>query len=1006
VSDEKERKREQQAVARGTVRILWPFIRQERLALVVAGAATGVLVLAELAAPWPFAYALDQLIFVDGRTPRIEPLGWDDVDKLAILGGAVLVIALVGALATYQSDLRLLLAGERIIHELRLATYAQLQRLRISFHHRTPTGDLVTRVTADQDAIGDTFANSLGKVVAAGLLLIGYIVVTLLLDPLMVLVAFSVTPFLALFSAWFRRRQRTASRKQRKREGEVASLSGEVLAAMREVQAFGSEEYEQARLRAKSEERRRAGIESATIEARFSGVIDVTGALAVALVLTVGVWRVRSGYITPGELVVVATYAGRLYRPLSTMAKQGSKISKTLARGDRIAEILAADEVLEERPNAYRGGRATGEIQLDRVVFGYTPERVALHDVSFLVPAGQRVAIIGRSGAGKSTVAALIARFYDPQDGSVLIDGRDVRDCSLSWLRTQVGVVLQESVLFTGTIAENIAYGIEDADPQAVAEAAKAAGAHDFISQMPEGYDAMLGQRGVGLSGGQRQRIAIARMFLRNPSILVLDEPTTGLDAHSEAEVMQGLEMLMAGRTTIMITHSPALTGTADRVIEIGDGRIVRQGSPDQLAAELRQIRRAEAQQAATVRRAGPPPDAALPQMPRLLDPEEMAPVLHRSLGWDAPLPKVRVRYLRYKPRKDLVVHYDVTIGDAAHDAVAIIAARHDLSRWAAEPTFRQLADMVDGRAPALEPLSYAPEIDAMIQWLPLDISLPALAQDPVQLRLRLQEAGVSIAASGADAHLLAYKPRRRAVLRLDGHVVKIYGGQVEFAGAVIGLEASSRIAALRIPGREAVLPELQLTSQALLDGRPPAAGDGPLRAAGSVLATLHRSQAQGLRPFTPVDQLKAAVGSVGTVVAVVPELEERLQALKRTLEATMPDPRPLVPVHGDFHANQLLESDGALAVIDFDEMCAAPAALDFSSYAAHLINGDVDDLEAANVALDGLAQGYGGRPRAVSWFLATSILRRSPFPFRFMEPEWPRRIESMVAAAEEALHL
>jgi ABC-type multidrug transport system fused ATPase/permease subunit len=265
------------------------------------------------------------------------------------------------------------------------------------------------------------------------------------------------------------------------------------------------------------------------------------------------------------------------------MAKHGAR-SQALARGDRIAEILASDEVLEERPNAYSGGRAVGEIQFDRVVFGYTPERISLHGVSFLVPAGQRVAIIGRSGAGKSTIAALVARFYDPQEGRVEIDGRDVRDCSLRWLRTQVGLVLQESVLFTGTIAENIAYGISDADPEAIVEAAKAAGAHDFIMQMPDGYDAMLGQRGVGLSGGQRQRIAIARMILRNPAILVLDEPTTGLDSQSEAEVMRCLEALMRGRTTVMITHSPALTRTADRGSRSRAGS--RQG-PGQLAAEL-----------------------------------------------------------------------------------------------------------------------------------------------------------------------------------------------------------------------------------------------------------------------------------------------------------------------------------------------------------------------------------------------------------------------------------
>ena len=521
---------------------------------------------------------------------------------------------------------------------------------------------------------------------------------------------------------------------------------------------------------------------------------------------------------------------------------------------------------------------------------------------------------------------------------------------------------------------------------------------------MPDGYETELGQRGVGLSGGQRQRIAIARTILRDPAILILDEPTSGLDTASEAEVMQGLETLMLNRTTIMITHSLALAHTADRVIEISDGSILRQGSPRQLEAALRRIRRAEAE-VLTAGRVAPPPDAALPQMQRLLDPVEMAPVLQRSLGWEAPPLDVRIRYLRYKPRKDLVVHYDAMIDGAPHGAVAIIAARRDLSRWADEPTYRRLAELVDGRAPALKPLSYDSELNAMIQWLPLDIGLPALAQDPGQLRLRLQAAGVSIAAFGEGTSILAYKPRRRAVLRLDDHVVKIYAGEEEFANAVTGLDVSTRLRGVRVPDREAVMPELQLTCQTMLAGKRPD-DRRATRAAGAELFTLHASDANGLRPFTPEDQLTAAAASAGSVSAVAPELEPRLQALLSTLEATAPDAGHLLASHGDFHANQLLELDHGLAVIDFDEMCAAHAALDFSSYVAHLVNGNTGDLESAALALGGLVQGYGRRPRGVSWYLATSILRRSPFPFRFMEPQWPTRIENMVAAAEEALHL
>jgi ATP-binding cassette subfamily B protein len=990
--------------APGTFRTLWPYIRAQRRALFFAMISTAIVTLAEVLYPVPLQYVIDNVVTTDGKRPRTDPFDRSDVEVVAVVGGAFLGIYIIRAAAEFGQALWLQSAGERIMHALRLATYAQLQRLSISFHHRLQTGDLVTRMTADADAVGEMFAESIGKFVMSAALLIGMFSYSMYIDPLLTLVAFAVAPVLTLLSVVFRRRQRIASKRQRKEEGAIASISGEVLAAVREVQAFGSEEYEQERLRELSEKRTRAGIATVRIEGFFSGLVDVTGGLAVVLVLVFGAWRVRSGSLTVGEMTVVLYYSQKLYRPLSVLAREVARAQKALARGERIAEVLAADEVLEDRPDGYRGPRAVGEVQLDGVTFGYTPDRIALRDVSLLIPAGQKIAVIGRSGAGKSTIAALIARFYDPQKGRILIDGRDARDCSLRWLRNQVGLVLQEGVLFTGTVTENIAYGME-ADRDAIVAAAKAAGAHGFISELPEGYDTELGQRGLGLSGGQRQRIAIARTLLRNPPILVLDEPTTGLDVQSEAEVMQGLETLMQGRTTIMITHSPSLTRTANRVIEIGDGRIVRQGTPGELAADLRSIRRAEAAAAAAPSRVGPPPDPALPQLERLLDPDEMAPVLRRSLGRDTAHLDVRVRYLRYRPRKNLVVHYDVGLREGLFDAVAIVAADRDLARWVAEPTYRQLAEMVDGRAPAPEPLSYVPELKAMLQWLPLDISMPALAHDPVQLRVQLQAAGVEIAAFGDDPRLLAYEPRRRAVLRLDGHVVKVYAEEREFAAALAGIEAARQLGGVVTPASEATLERLQLTCEAVVPGTQPEERDGAA-AAGSVLAALHRSQVDRLRPFSATQQFKAAVAATDAVLDVAPELGEQIQAVLATLELTRPDLETLVPAHGNFHVRQLVEVNGSVAVIDFDNVCSAPAALDLATYAAHLVNGNEDDLSAAAAVLDDLVEGYGSRPRGLSWYLATSILRRAPAPFQSLSPHWSVRTQKMIDAAEEALHL
>ena len=400
------------------------------------------------------------------------------------------------------------------------------------------------------------------------------------------------------------------------------------------------------------------------------------------------------------------------------------------------------------------------------------------------------------------------------------------------------------------------------------------------------------------------------------------------------------------------------------------------------------------------------PRDEGLPQLQLLLDPDAMATVLARALPSDSTISNVRVVYLRYKPATRLVVRYAVSLDDGDHDATAFAEPASDLAGWATDPEHLALARKVDGRAPTNTPLSYDTEVGALLQWLPLDLTMPVLAEEPATLRGLLSSAGVDVAPDGHGPTILAYKAQRRAVLALDGHVVKVYAGEADFENAAIGLEFSERLADVVVPATEVVLPSLQLTCQTLLAGRPPREHHAAALTAGSVLATMHREPAGGLRPFPPLGQLASAWSSARSAAAVAPGLRRRLEKLMRELEVATPEDGELVTAHGDFHANQVLELDGALAVIDFDEICAAPAALDFSSYVAHLVNGDRDELAAAARALDDLVAGYGTHPYGLSWYVATSIVRRAPFPFRFMEDGWPERIEQMVTDAEEALKL
>lgn len=979
---------------KGTLRHLRPHIGGQSSVLGAAGLSTLFLVAAELARPFPLKLVIDRIVAESGE-PGPFTLHRGDIVLLAGIAALVLAIAAVEAFASYQMELRLRRAGESITHSLRVAVYAQLQRLSLLFHQRRREGDLVTRATGDVNTVGLLFSESLGILASSALLLAGMLAVSLYIDPVLAIATFAAAPILGVLTLFARRRVKAAARLQRAKEGEIASLATESLSAMREVKALGSEPFERERLERISAERQQAGVEAARIEGRFAGAVDVLGAVGVAAVLVVGVFRVASGAVSPGDLVVMASYARRVHRPLRDLARQAGRIARAMVRAERVAEILASDDVLEERPGAHSGERARGEVAVEGVSFSYTPDRPVLREVTLHVPAGEKLVLSGPSGVGKSTVAALLARFYDPDAGRVLLDGRDLRECSLAWLREQVGLVLQDTVLFTGTVMENIAYGTT-AGGREVVRAAIAAGAHPFIQELPDGYDTALGPHGVALSGGQRQRIAVARTLLRDPPVVVLDEPTSALDERSEAELLKGLERLGAGRTTIIITHSPALAAWADRVVELAP-------------AGARERAPTPARTPAATPLPPVPHDPALPEMRRLLAPDQMAEVFGRALDGGASRPDVRIRYLRYKPETNLVVQYEVDVEGEARDATAMIAAGAYLERRAAKPENRLLARLVEPRVPAPRPLVFDPEARCLIQWYPLDLSLPALADPPAALCRRLRWAGVSIPVTGKEPAVLAYKPRRRAVLALNGHVLKCYASDDHFAAAATALGASAAFRSVLAPRFEGADATKRVTAQSRLPGRPVPASEETAASAGSLLATLHAVELdRGLVDVLPLAapewQLGGAAASAGLVSAIAPSLQERVEKLLARLEQATPADGPLAPCHGDFNPRQLLRVGGELALTDFDELCIAPPELDIATYVAYVLGPEPRDLLPAERALDLLLDGYGGRPDALEWYLATMFLRRAPRSFRYFEPEWPERVEAMVGAAEAAL--
>ena len=401
------------------------------------------------------------------------------------------------------------------------------------------------------------------------------IYVTARIDGQLALVALTVSPILFLITRVYRRRLRRRSREVKKLESSALSVVQEVLAAIRVVKAFGQEDREQERFVRRSSEGMRARIHLAFVEGGFGLLVGLTTAIGTSAVLFIGIRHVESGVLTLGELLLVMGYLAQLYAPLKTMSRKAASLQSHLAGAERAFSLLDEAPDVAERPQARPLARASGAVAFRSVSFAYDRDFPVLHDISFEIPAGTRLGIAGATGTGKTTLVSLLTRFYDPTAGQILLDGIDLRDYKLADLRNQFAIVLQEPVLFSTSVAENIAYAQPGASDGDISAAAQAAGAHEFIARLPQGYETLVGERGMRLSGGERQRIALARAFLKDAPILILDEPTSSVDLRTEAAIMEAMERLMHGRTTFMIAHRLSTLDVCDARIEVEQGRIV-----------------------------------------------------------------------------------------------------------------------------------------------------------------------------------------------------------------------------------------------------------------------------------------------------------------------------------------------------------------------------------------------------------------------------------------------
>jgi len=546
--------------------------------------------LADVLEPWPVKVVIDNVLqskrLVQGWAAFLFTRAGDD--KMAILTvalGAVVLIAVVGAVSSYADKYLTTSVGQWIAHDLRLLLYQRIQRLSLLEHGESRTGDLVSRVTSDIDAVQDFITTALFGIIISLLTLVGMIGIMFYNDWRFTLIALSVAPVMFVIVYFYTRRIKKASRAVRKQESELLSGVAEMLTSIQVVQAFAREDYEDRRFSSESRQSVRAALQARSMKAKLPPIIDVIVAVGTCLVLGYGAHLVLAGRLSTGVLIVFLLYLGKMYKPMRDLSKMTNTVSKAAISFERIQEVLESESRVRDLPAAGQAPPFEGRIEFDRVSFSYGSDIQILKDVSLRIEPGQVAAIVGPSGTGKTTIASLIARFFDPQSGEVKIDGVDVRRFTLKSLRDQISFVLQDTLLFRGTIWENIAYGRPDAPPEDTIRAAELANAHDFIVNMPHGYGTMVGERGVTLSGGQRRRIAIARAIVRNSPILILDEPTTGLDAASERAVVEALDRLMKGRTTLIIAHHLDTIRHADVIFVVKDAEVVETGTHETLLA-------------------------------------------------------------------------------------------------------------------------------------------------------------------------------------------------------------------------------------------------------------------------------------------------------------------------------------------------------------------------------------------------------------------------------------
>lgn len=585
----RSKEKELKAVIPGVWRILqrfWPYIRKRRV--LIAGSFLALLFETglRLLEPWPLKFVFDRILVPETHPSFLGFLGGNKVEPmmlLTFLAVAIVVISGLGNIAAYLSTYGMSLAAVQVLSEVRGNLFSHLQRLSLSFHHKYKSGDLISRVTADIEKMRIVTVKTALPLLTNIVAVIGMSLIMFWLHWELALIAIAVFPLFAFSTSSLIKRIRGFARKHRNSEGVIASTTGETIGAIKVVQALSLHDLLENIFFKQNDKSLDEVAQSLRLSAALERTVQVLMAIITAIVLWRGSLLVLHKSLSPGDLLVFITYLKNAFDPMRKLANQVGQIAKATASGERVIDILDYEPNVRDLPGATKAHPFFGAVRFENLSFGYEADRDILKDLNFVVQPGQQAALVGPSGSGKSTLVSLILRLYDPVEGRILIDGQDIREYTLHSLRQQISVVLQDSILFGSSIRDNIAYGKLGASDEEVKRAAISANAHDFIMEQPQGYDTILGERGATLSGGQRQRIAIARAAIRHAPIVILDEPTTGLDNASERAVSAALERLTQGRTTFLISHNLRAVEHADLIFYVESGSILERGNHAEL---------------------------------------------------------------------------------------------------------------------------------------------------------------------------------------------------------------------------------------------------------------------------------------------------------------------------------------------------------------------------------------------------------------------------------------